>query len=163
MRGRPDKRPGAWKTENNRVGLYDFVAPDLLEGTLLKGFGRLAELPEGIARALYAMIVVTEVHPFEDGNGRVARLMMNAELSAVGAARIVIPSVYRNEYLAGLRRVSITDGDLTAYLRVMIHAWRWTAAMPWNDATAADGRFIATKALMDSTDAEISGARLELP
>ncbi|MXW94041.1 MAG: Fic family protein [Acidimicrobiaceae bacterium] len=47
------------------------------------------------------MVVVTEVHPFEDGNGRVARVMMNAELSAVGAASIVIPSVYRNEHVAG--------------------------------------------------------------
>jgi len=29
---------------------------------------------------------------------------MNAELSAVGDARIVIPTVYRNEYLGGVRR-----------------------------------------------------------
>ena len=109
------------------------------------------------------MIVVTEVHPFEDGNGRVARVMMNAELSAIGAARIVIPSVYRNEYLAGLRRASMTDGDLTAYVRVMTHAWRWTAAIPWSDTAATEGHPIATNALLDSTDAEIAGKRLELP
>ena len=163
MSGRPDKRPGAWKTESNRVGLYEFVAPDLVEGTLIKGFERVAELPEGLARALYVMIVVSEVHPFEDGNGRVARVMMNAELSAIGAARIVIPSVYRNEYLAGLRRTSVTDGDLTAYVRVMTHAWRWTAAMPWNDPVATEGQLIATNALLDSTDAEIARKRLELP
>ncbi|MCY3565953.1 MAG: Fic family protein [Gammaproteobacteria bacterium] len=163
MRGRPDQHPGAWKAVSNRVGVYEFVAPDLVEGTLLKGLERVAELPEGLARALYAMIVVTEVHPFEDGNGRVARVMMNAELSAVGAARIVIPSVYRNEYVAGLRRTSMTDGDLTAYVRVMTHAWRWTAAMPWNDTAATEGHLIATNALLDSTDAEIAGERLELP
>ena len=163
MGGRPDQRPGAWKTESNRVGLYEFVAPDLVEGTLIKGFERIVELPEGFARALYAMIVVTEVHPFADGNGRVARVMMNAELSAIGAARIVIPSVYRIEYLTGLRSASVNDGDLTAYIRVMTHAWRWTAAMPWNDPVATDGQLIATNALMDSTDAEIAGKRLELP
>ena len=163
MRGRPDKHPGAWKTESNRVGGYEFVAPDLVEGTLIKGFERVAELPEGLARALYVMIVVTEVHPFEDGNGRVARVMMNAELSAIGAARIVIPSVYRNEYLAGLRRASVTDGDLTAYVRIMTHAWRWTAAMPWNDPVATEGQLVATNALLDSTDAEIARKRLELP
>ena len=50
------------------------------------------------------MEMVSEVHPFTDGNGRVARVMMNAELSAVDAARIIIPSVYRNEYIACLRR-----------------------------------------------------------
>ena len=163
MRGRPDKHPGVWKAESNRVGAYEFVAPDLVEGTLIKGLERIAELPEGLARALYAMIVITEVHPFEDGNGRVARVMMNAELSAVGASRIVIPSVYRNEYLAGLRRASTTDGDLTAYIRVMTYAWRWTAAMPWSDTAATEGHLVATNALLDSTDAEIAGKRLELP
>ena len=163
MAGRPDKRPGVWKSENNRVGGYDFVDKDLVEGTLHKGLGQVSELPEGLPRALYVMMVVTEVHPFEDGNGRVARVMMNAELSATAAARIVIPSVYRNEYLAGLRRTSTTDGDLSAYARVMTHAWRWSAAMPWNDAAATDGRLIATNALLDSTDAEVRGVRLELP
>ncbi|MCP5069704.1 MAG: cell filamentation protein Fic [bacterium] len=163
MRGRPDKRPGLWKSDNNRVGAYEFVAKDLVEGTLIKGLERIAELPEGLARALYAMIVVTEVHPFEDGNGRVARVMMNAELSAIGASRIVIPSVYRNEYLAGLRRASTTDGDLTGCIRIMTYAWRWTAAMPWGDVAATEGQLIATNALIDSTDAQIAGKRLELP
>ncbi len=163
MRGRPDNHSGVWKTKSNRVGAYEFVAPDLVEGTLIKGLERIAELSQGLARALYAMIVITEVHPFEDGNGRVARVMMNAELSAVGASRIVIPSVYRNEYLAGLRRASTTDGDLTTYIRVMTYAWRWTAAIPWSDAAATKGHPIATNALLDSTDAEIAGKRLELP
>ncbi len=163
MRGRPDKNPGIWKTENNRVGSYDFVDKNLVEGTLRKGLEHLGDLPEGFPRALYLMIVVTEVHPFEDGNGRVARVMMNAELSATAAARIVIPSVYRNEYLAGLRRTSTTDGDLAAYVRVMTHAWRWSAAMPWNDTAATEGQLLATNALLDSTDAEVRGIRLEIP
>ena len=80
------------------------------------------------------MVVITEVHPFADGNGRVARVMMNAELSAVEAARIVIPSVYRNEYIAGLRSTSASEGtEVSVLMRVMGFAWRWTAAMPWED------------------------------
>jgi Fic family protein len=38
---------------------------------------------------------MAEVHPLTDGNRRVARLMMNAELVAGGQTRIFIPSVYR--------------------------------------------------------------------
>ena len=163
MRGRPDKHPGIWKTENNRVGAYDFVDKDLVEGTLRRGLEHVGVLPEGLARALYVMIVITEVHPFEDGNGRIARVMMNAELSATAAARIVIPSVYRDEYLGGLRRTSTTDGDIGAYVRVMTYAWRWSAAMPWNDPAATEGQLTATNALLDSTDAEVRGVRLELP
>jgi Fic family protein len=57
-------------------------------------------------RALFLMLLITEVHPFEDGNGRVARLMMNAELSAIDQFKCMIPTVHRDNYLNGLRGVS---------------------------------------------------------
>jgi Fic family protein len=38
------------------------------------------------------MFLISEVHPFDDGNGRVARAFMNAELVAAGHCRILIPS-----------------------------------------------------------------------
>ncbi len=162
MRGRPDKRPGEWKTKNNQVSTYQFVEPELIEGTLRKGLEQIEQLPAGFARALYIMLIISEVHPFVDGNGRVARVMMNAELSAIQAARIVIPSVYRNEYISGLRRVSTND-DLGAFIPIMTYAWRWTSSMPWADPTATEGQLAATNALLDSTDAQTSGKRLELP
>jgi len=88
----------------------------------------LDRLTPGIARALYVMLVVSEVHPFTDGNGRVARLMMNAELSAVGDARIVTPNVFRNEYISSLRRVSTSNGDLAVALTARINSWNATCA-----------------------------------
>ena len=163
LAGRPDKNPGEWKTKPNQVGAYQFVAPELVEGTLRKGLAGLDHLDPGIARALFVMLVVSEVHPFTDGNGRVARVMMNAELSAVNDARIIIPGVYRNEYIAALRRVSTSDGDIAGFLTVMAHAWRWTAAMPWTDRAATEGQLDATNALLDSTDAQNSNLRLTLP
>ena len=39
----------------------------------------MASLDDPIARAIYMMFLVSEVHPFDDGNGRMARIMMNAE------------------------------------------------------------------------------------
>ena len=163
LAGRPDQAPGFWKTEANRVGAYDFVVPDLVEGTLRKGLALLPDIPPGIGRALYVMFVVSEVHPFRDGNGRVARVMMNAELSAADAARIVVPSVYRDEYVAGLRRASLNDGDLDGLIRIMAHAWRWTAAMPWADRAAVEGQLEATNALQDPITAHETGLYLELP
>lgn len=163
MVGRPDIGPGEFKVDVNRVGAVTFVQPDLVHGTLVRGLEHLDDLPAGIARALYVMLVVTEVHPFTDGNGRAARLMMNAELSAVEQCRIVIPTVLRNEYISALRRVTASDGDPGALVAVADHAWRWTAAMPWNDRAATDALLEATHALVDSNEAERNGLQLRLP
>ena len=161
--GRPDMGPGQLKTAPNSVGGYPFVEPELVEGTLRKGLGLLPRVPSGFRRALYVLFVVSEVHPFTDGNGRVSRVMMNAELSAVGQARIVIPSVYRNEYVMSLRRASTHGGDVEALARVLAYAWRWTAAMPWSERAATEGQLHATNALVDAMDARDLGVRLELP
>jgi len=67
------------------------------------------------------MFLISEVHPFEDGNGRVARLMMNAELTAAGQTKIIIPTVYRDDYLLNLRRLT-RKHDPTPYIRMMDRA-----------------------------------------
>ena len=162
MMGRPDKRPGQFKEKPNQAGSYIFVAPTLVEGTFVEGYKRLADLPPGFARAAFELFLISEVHPYDDGNGRVARAAMCAELSAVDEARIVIPIVFRNEYMTALRNLS-RDGRCDLYVRTLAYAWRWTAAMPWQDRAAVDGQLHATNALVDSTDAEREGVRLELP
>ena len=162
MGGRPDKQPGQFKERSNQAGSYVFVAPTLVEGTLVEGFHRLADLQPGFARAVFQLFLISEVHPYDDGNGRVARAATCAELTAADRARLVIPIVFRNEYLTALRNLS-RDGRCDLYVRTLAHAWRWTAAMPWRDRAAVDGYLVATNALVDSTDAERTGVRLELP
>lgn len=162
MQGRPDTRPGHWKARPNQAGSYLFVQPDLVEGTLLEGFERLHRLTLPLARALYLMFIISEVHPFDDGNGRVARALMNAELSAAGEARILVPTVWRNEYLTALRQLS-RRAHLGLYVRTLAFAQQWTARIPWNDAATVRAQLDATNALVDSTEAEQTGIRLELP
>ena len=139
-----------------------FVDADLVVGTLAEGFRRLDDLPRGFPRAAYQLFLISEVHPFDDGNGRVARAAMCAELSAVGQCRVLVPIVFRNEYLTALRALS-RDARAELYARTLAYAWRWTAGMPWHDRSGVDGRLQATNTLMDSTDAERSSVRLELP
>ena len=162
MGGRPDRNPGRYKQTRNQAGSYVFVDPDLVEGTLVEGFRRVGSLPEGFARAAYMLFLVSEVHPFDDGNGRVSRVLACAELSAAGQARIAIPIVFRNEYQTAMRELS-RSGRADLYARTLAWAWRWTAGMPWHDQQATAGRLAATNALTDSTDAELRGVRLELP
>ncbi|MGK2885605.1 MAG: Fic family protein [Rhodococcus sp. (in: high G+C Gram-positive bacteria)] len=162
MGGRPEKRPGQFKEQPHQAGSYIFVAPALVEGMLVEGFHRLADLRPGFARAVFELFLISEVHPYDDGNGRVARAAMCAELTAVDQARLVIPIVFRNEYLTALRSLS-REGRCDLYVRTLAHAWRWTAAMPWQDRAAVDGYLVATNSLVDSTDAERTGLRLEIP
>jgi len=162
MGGRPERRPGRFKEKPNQAGSYVFVAPSLVEGTLVEGFRRLDDLPGGLPRALFELFLVSEVHPYDDGNGRVARVAMGAELTAVGQSRILVPIVFRNEYQTALRGLS-REGRFDLSARTLAHAWRWTAGMPWYDRGAVDGYLAATNALIDSTDAERSGQRLDLP
>ena len=132
MRERPEVMPGEFKDKANRAGNTEFVSPALVRGTLVQGSLLLPTVPAGMARALLAMFIVTEVHPFTDGNGRLARLVMNAELSLVNACRIIVPTLFREEYLDSLR-VLTRDGQADPFMAAMQKIQQWTAAFNYND------------------------------
>lgn len=125
LRGRPEKEPGVFKLRANRAGNTTFVDPDLVRGTLKAGFAHMAMLNDPLARAIYMMFLISEVHPFNDGNGRVARVMMNAELVAGSRSKLIIPTVYRDDYLLALRKLSRTEQP-DAYIRMMDRAHAWS-------------------------------------
>lgn len=162
MEGRPEERPGEWKTRANRAGATRFVAPDQVVGTLRAGFEAGASIRAPFARAVYVMFLVSEVHPFGDGNGRVARLMMNAELVAAGEVRLVIPTVYRNNYLAALRGAT-HNGAFDALYAALSFARRFTAQVDFTSRLTAERDLERTHALMDPNLADANGVRLLLP
>jgi hypothetical protein len=130
MQARPEMRPGEFKINANVAGNTKFVAPRLARGTLIAGANRLVELEPGLPRALYAMFLVAEVHPFDDGNGRLARLVMNAELSAAKQCRIIVPTLYRETYLDTLRLLT-REGDPSGFIKAMSDIQRWTAEIDY--------------------------------
>lgn len=162
MEGRPDKGPGRFKADPNRAGSTLFVAPELVEGTLAKGFEIYRGLTSPLHRAIFMMFLISEVHPFSDGNGRAARIMMNSELVAAGESRIIVPTVYRNNYLIALKALS-QNGIAGALVRTMDFAQRYTAAVEFAELDRA--RFILdrTHAFVDPNEADAAGIRLMLP
>ncbi len=162
LRARPKAAPGRFKSEPNRAGTYYFVQPDEVEGTLVQAFRRYDGLPAGFARALYAMFVVSEVHPFVDGNGRMARVLMNSELSAAGQQRILVPTVYRNNYLQALRALSRNDNP-DPLSKVMDFAQRYSHELDFSSLESAQRELEATNAFMDANEADEAGIRLRLP
>jgi Fic family protein len=162
MDRRPDKGPGLFKAGGNRVGTTVFVAPDLVEGTLEQGFALARSLESALQRAIFMMFLITEVHPFADGNGRTARIMMNAELVAADEQRIIIPTVYRNNYLAALR--AMTQGSApTPLIRTLDYAQRWTHAIRWGTVRESQLAMEACNAFYDPNRADQDGVRLKMP
>jgi hypothetical protein len=98
--------PGVFKKKNNEFGSRVFVAPELVVETLARGWPAGRTLTSPVARALYVLFLVAEVHPFNDGNGRISRLGMNAELEAAGQTRLIIPTSLRNDYLTVLEALT---------------------------------------------------------
>jgi hypothetical protein len=137
LRERPDKRPGQFKLVANRAGDTRFVVPDLVEGTLQRGFEIARALDTPFQRAAMLMFVLSEIHPFDDGNGRVARAFMNAELVAENQMRMIIPSVFRDDYLTGLRVLS-RQHEPAPFLATLAFAQRVVARIDWSSYSAAE-------------------------
>ncbi len=96
-----------------------------------------------------AMFLVSEVHPFTDGNGRLARLVMNAELSVVDSCRIIVPTLFREEYLDCLR-VLTRDGNPKPFLDAMQWIHKWTASFDYEDLDKAIAEMKACNAFEKS-------------
>lgn len=163
MAGRPEKRPGEFKDRPNFVGSYEFVTPELLRGTLRAGFDLILTHTDPFHRAALMMFVVTECHPFHDGNGRVARLMANAELVARGEVRVVVPTAFRGNYLAALTAASNGAGRGESLLAVLDFTRQWVGTVNWSSWQAALADLDVSNATLDSALAERTGRRLRLP
>ena len=81
------------------------------------------DVDAGFPRALLAMFVVAEVHPFNDGNGRLARLVMNSQLSANEEARIIIPTLYPLQKTNPVAALACTSSSDWYALYRSTHEW----------------------------------------
>lgn len=162
MAGRGSVRPGLFKERPNYAGGTAFVSPDLVVGTLRAAWEHIDTVVDPFHRAIMMMFVVTECHPFDDGNGRVARILTNAELVAHDQARIVVTNSYRGNYLAGLTAAS-ANANGRALVSVLDFTRRWVGAVDWSDWDRCMADLTSSNAFLDSAVAERSGDRLRLP
>ncbi len=132
MGARLSKNPGQFKDKNNRAGETFFVDYTLVNGTLIKGFDFYQALKHPFARAAYIMFLISEVHPFLDGNGRMARVMMNAELVNGLQTRIIIPTVYRDDYIGALRKLT-RQYEPSPYIRMLQRAQEFSSTIIGDD------------------------------
>lgn len=108
--------------------------------------GRARRIARGIITPnLRDPIEIAEVHPFSDGNGRIARVFMNAELSAAGQQRIVLPTGFRHNYLGALSALT-HNGRTEALIRMLDFAQQYSSRIDWASRERAQRLLDATNA-----------------
>ena len=115
--------PGAWKTHPNQVIRGDgtvlaFCPPEQVEGQiqrLIDLYRRSADL-HPLIRTAWLHHAFVSIHPFEDGNGRVARALSLLVLLRHRYAPLVVDRYSRADYISALE--SATDGDLRPLVRL---------------------------------------------
>lgn len=154
LSARSGKNPGQFKDQDNFAGQTSFVPFDLVRGTLLKGFDFYKALEAPAAKALFMMFLISEVHPFLDGNGRIARVMMNAELVIAAESKIIIPTVYRDDYLGALRRLT-RRSDPAAYIKMMERAHEFSANVYGDKRKEMEEYLRSCNAFLEDTEGKI--------
>jgi len=75
-------------------------------------FELLEQEPEASVRAVLGHFIFVFIHPYMDGNGRIARFLMNAMLASGGYTWTVIPLESRDEYMYTLEKASVEHNIL---------------------------------------------------
>ena len=151
LSARPEKHPGLFKMQNNRAGNSYFVDYELVKGTLKKGFDFYMALRSPFAKAVYMLFMVSEIHPFDDGNGRVSRIMMNAELTHANECKILIPTVFRTDYLDALRKLT-RQSDPSALIRALSRVQKFSSQLQTDDFETLKLQLERANAFSDSEE-----------
>lgn len=155
MGKREECTPGLFKTMNNQAGNTVFVNHQLVEGTLRYGFKFYSALTDPLAKAIFMMFMISEVHPFVDGNGRISRIMMNAELVKGDQSRIIVPTVFRDDYILTLRKLS-RQKDPEPFIRVIEKLHRFSDNLYGNDYNELNNYLQDCNAFEEPTDAKLT-------
>ncbi|WP_088312624.1 Fic family protein [Kineosporia sp. R_H_3] len=124
--GRVTERPlrhGSWKQSPNQAhmrsgGVLLFAPPDQVDAEidrLVAFYPQASELHPVVAAAWLHHAFVA-IHPFDDGNGRVARALALLVLLRSRYAPLVVDRYSREDYLLALENAN--DGDLRALTRL---------------------------------------------
>lgn len=151
LASRKSKMPGEFKDKNNFAGDTTFVDFNLVKGTLIKGFDYYNTLISSVAKAIFMMFMISEIHPFLDGNGRIARVMMNAELSKAGESKIIIPNVFRDDYLLALRKLT-RQREPEIFIKAMLRVRKFSSMIYGEDFNAMREFLNSTNAFSDSNE-----------
>ena len=120
LKGIDDEHAGSYRHENVVISGAKHIPPDYVQvkdlmEELIRNYefnGQTALHP--VERSSLLHIDFVKIHPFIDGNGRTARLLLNFELMKHGYPPVVIEKEDRAEYYAALD-LAHTTGNTTRF------------------------------------------------
>jgi Fic family protein len=151
------EHPNSVRLQNGEM--FDYASPmetPILMGELVAWFRTETEKKELHPVALAALLhyKFVRIHPFDDGNGRISRLLMNYVLFSNNYPPIIIKSANKRQYLSALNRAD--TGDLEAFIQYIAEQVVWSLE---TSIKAAKGESIEE---VDDLDKEIAVLKKEL-
>lgn len=119
-----DNNAGTYRRVNVVISGAEHIPPDYtqVESEMERFICRCheqADVLHPVERAAIIHSDFVKIHPFTDGNGRTARLLMNLELMKSGLPPVVLPVEMRLEYYEALDRAH-TKGDFSAFMALTV-------------------------------------------
>lgn len=91
---------------------YSLPDPEKVSGLMRQMVDHMNKIRKDLHPVEFAVKLHKEfiyIHPFIDGNGRVARILMNLVLLQSGYPVVIIPPILRSEYIAALEKAHTDD------------------------------------------------------
>lgn len=126
LKGIDNDNAGVYRKENVLISGTAHVPPNYVlvpeqMEQLVKWYNGNGKKLHPVEKAAMLHIILVKIHPFVDGNGRTARLLLNLELMKSGYPPIVIRKEERLEYYNSLDKAHVTDNN-DDFLKLVINA-----------------------------------------
>lgn len=124
-------QPGHFKYTQNWTGTipnHQHVDPAMTSGTVRHLIAEYYnKLEPGLERAVISFLAICDLHPYADGNGRVAIIWLNRELEWAG----LMPALFswelgfRDRMAKAIRATHSSGGDISPVVATVVHAQRY--------------------------------------
>jgi Fic family protein len=131
-----DENAGVYRKLNVTIAGARHVPPDMLlvpeqMAALLHWYDHDAAALHPVEQAARLHVDFVKIHPFVDGNGRTARLLLNLELLKAGFPAVVLPVERRLAYYEALDKAHV-EGDVADFVTLVTQSVREGFAPYWH-------------------------------
>ena len=152
-RSRPEIA-GFYSQHARRVVGSPMVFPNPMKiPALMRKLGEdLSEADDRPATAFDMHYRLVTIHPFEDGNGRTARLLMNLMLTRSGYVPVPVRPEDREEYRESLKTAQLAQDDAAPAFQAFMHRWLQAALQQYVGDLRQGCREVAPTRLTERSD-----------